>query len=123
MTVKNNAYFLKGISLLCASVLFIAVFYWEIEYYTFLRILVSAGAILVITSLKQKQFLWIITFILIAILFNPIAPIYLYKKLYWIPIDIISGILFLLITFLKQPRKEVKKKIEDVKTYNRDKIY
>ncbi|RZN83375.1 MAG: hypothetical protein EVB11_05325 [Winogradskyella sp.] len=124
MTFINKKYSVKGISILCASLLFIAVFYWPIEYYTFLRIVVFIGALIVIVSLRQKQFYWILAFAIIAILFNPIFPIYLNIKAYWIPIDIISGILFLLVTFLKQPQKKPEKKVKKAdKTYSRDKIY
>ena len=124
MTSINNKYSLKGISVLCASLLFIAVFYWPIEYYTVLRIIVFIGALIVTASLKQKQFLWILAFIVIAILFNPIFPIYLHIKAYWIPIDIISGVLFLLVAFLKHPQKKLEKKVKKAdKAYSRDKIY
>ncbi|GGI56976.1 DUF6804 family protein [Winogradskyella haliclonae] len=119
---SNNL--LKSTCVCCAILLFVAVFYWPIEYYTFLRTIVFIGALLVMVSLRQKQFPWILAFVIIAILFNPIFPIYLYIKAYWIPIDIISGILFLLVAFLKQPQKKSEKKVKKAdKTYSRDKIY
>ncbi len=115
--------FIKPTTIICASTLSIAVFYWSIEYYTFLRVIVCIGALLVITSMNKKQLHWIAIFTIIAILFNSIFPIYLYEKSYWIPIDIFTAILFLLIAFLKptEKKKEVKKKEE--KVYSRDKIY
>lgn len=124
MVSINKKYSLKGISVLCASLLFIAVFYWPIEYYTVLRIIVFIGALIVIANLKYKQYPWIIAFVIIAIFFNPIFPIYLHIKAYWIPIDITSGVLFLLIAFLKQPQKKSEKKVKKAdKAYSRDKIY
>ena len=42
---------------------------------------------------------WVITFGLIAILFNPIIPIYLNNKSAWMPIDIICGIIFIIKLF------------------------
>lgn len=124
MRTLNKKYSIKSVSILCASLLFIAVFYWPISYYTLLRVIVFISTLLVIISLRQKQYLWIIIFVFIAILFNPIIPIHLYVKAYWIPIDIISGILFLLVAFLKQPEKKIKNKVKKTtKTYSRDKIY
>jgi len=115
--------FIKAVAIICASLLFIAVFYWPIEYYTFLRIIVCIGALLVIITMKKQQLHWVAIFTIIAILFNPVFPIYLDVKAYWIPIDIFTAILFLLIAFLK---KGDKKKISEKKgkrAYSRDKIY
>ncbi|MEN3323695.1 DUF6804 family protein [Mariniflexile soesokkakense] len=116
-------YKIKLIAVICAFLLFLAVLKMPIEYYTLLRIIVFIGALLIITSLL-KQTLWVIIFGIIAILFNPIIPVYLYLKAYWIPIDIISGILFLLILFFERPTKKIKK-IEPTKQreFKRDKIY
>lgn len=93
----------------CALCCFIGIFRLPIEYYTFLRILVSAGALLVLyhtTTSRQPYFS--IVFLAILIIFNPVFPIYLYRKGIWIPIDILTGILFLLINFIEKqiPEKE-----------------
>lgn len=114
---------LKPVSIICALLLFIAVLKLPIEYYTFLRIVIFIGAMLVIISLSKK-IIWVILFSITAILFNPIIPVYLHLKTFWIPIDIISGILFLLLLFFNKP-KEKSKKIEPKKQreFNRDKIY
>lgn len=94
----------------CALSCFIGIFRLPIEYYTFLRILVSIGALLVLYhSLSSNQYYFSIIFLVIFILFNPIFPIYLYRKSLWIPIDTITGILFLLINFaekLEQKKEE-----------------
>lgn len=92
----------------CALCCFIGIFRLPIEYYTFLRILISIGALLVLYhTLSFKQHYFSIIFLIILILFNPIFPIYLYRKSIWIPIDTITGVLFLLINFIE--RKEQKK--------------
>ncbi|MEJ5050777.1 DUF6804 family protein [Chryseobacterium culicis] len=92
----------------CALCCFIGIFRLPIEYYTFLRILISIGALLVLYhTLSFKQHYFSIIFLIILILFNPVFPIYLYRKSIWIPIDTITGILFLLINFIE--RKEQKK--------------
>lgn len=93
----------------CAICCFAGIFRLPIEYYTFLRILVSVGALLILyNTLSLKQHYFSIIFLVILILFNPVFPIYLYRKSIWIPIDTITGILFLLINFIekKEPEKE-----------------
>ncbi len=87
----------------CALCCFIGIFRLPIEYYTFLRILVSAGALLVLyNTLTFKQHYFSIIFLIILILFNPVLPIYLLRKSVWIPIDVVTGILFLLIGFVEK---------------------
>ena len=112
-------------SIVCAGMLFMAVLKLPIEYYRLLRIVVFAGAILVIIENLKKQMHWVVVFTLIAVLFNPIFPIYLYKKSIWMPFDIITGILFLIEVFTTAIKKEPKKveKKEDQKTYGRDRIH
>ncbi|MDR6463624.1 DUF6804 family protein [Chryseobacterium sediminis] len=95
----------------CALCCFAGIFKLPIEYYTFLRIIISIGALLVLyNTLSSKQHYFSILFLIILILFNPVFPFYLYRKSIWIPIDIITGILFLLINFVE--RKEQKKEKE-----------
>ncbi|CAM2794765.1 hypothetical protein DRF59_05150 [Chryseobacterium flavum] len=95
----------------CALCCFIGIFKLPIEYYTFLRILVSIGALLVLyNTLSSKQHYFSIIFLVILILFNPVFPIYLYRKNIWIPLDTVTGVLFLLINFAE--RKEHKKEEE-----------
>lgn len=85
----------------CALCCFIGIFRLPIEYYTFLRILVSVAALLVLyITLSARQHYFSIIFLVILILFNPVFPIYLFRKSLWVPIDTITGILFLLITFV-----------------------
>jgi hypothetical protein len=85
----------------CALCCFIGIFRLPIEYYTFLRILVSVAALLVLyITLSAKQHYFSIIFLVILILFNPVFPVYLFRKSLWIPIDTVTGIVFLLITFV-----------------------
>jgi len=112
-------------SIFCALLLFIAVLHLPIAYYRFLRVVVFIGALLVMFRNKKEWLFWTMSFAGIAILFNPILPIYLYKRSIWMPIDIVVGILFLLDCFLIQKPKEENKSIapKDIKTYGRDRIY
>jgi len=113
---------MKPLYIFCAICCFMAVLNLPIGYYTFLRILVSLGAILVIyTFLKEKNYLWIVLFSIILILFNPLFPIYLYRKSIWMPLDVLVGILFLFLVFLKKSKPM--NKSEKVEVLSKGKIY
>lgn len=121
----QNKLILRTVSIICALVLFIATINFPIAYYMPLRIIVFIGAILFAITNYKHLFIFM-TFCLIAVLFNPIYPIYLYIKSYWIPIDIITGILFLLAAFydVTQLKEEVTRTTtKENKSYTRDKIY
>lgn len=105
---------MKPFLIFCALCCFIGIFRLPIEYYTFLRILVSAGALLVLYhTITSRQLYFSIVFLAIFILFNPVFPIYLYRKGIWIPIDTITGILFLLINFIEKQIPEKKEEITE----------
>ncbi|WP_292011044.1 DUF6804 family protein [Chryseobacterium sp.] len=102
----------------CAISCFIGVFTLPIEYYTFLRILVSTGAALVIYySTVSKEYYLSIIFLAVLFLFNPLFPIYLYRKSIWIPLDIIVGVLFLLLAFVKKPTEKKDEEPEEETEY------
>jgi hypothetical protein len=91
---------MRKLFILCAILLFVAVCNLPNGYYTFLRILITCGAIIVLVSeMKNDVNLWGIAFLVIALLFNPFIPIYLYKKEIWMPIDLFIGLLFLIYGF------------------------
>ncbi|MDR6461251.1 hypothetical protein J2786_004405 [Chryseobacterium vietnamense] len=101
----------------CALCCFAGIFKLPIEYYTFLRIIISIGALLVLyITLSSKQYYFSIPFLIILILFNPVFPFYLYQKSIWIPIDIIAGILFLLINFVKKTEQKKEEEITEETT-------
>jgi hypothetical protein len=79
-----------------AAVLFIGVFPLPIGYYTLLRLVVTAAAAYIAydTFQKDKQSGWIWVFGFVAILFNPLIPIYLNKEL-WMIIDFAAAVLFI----------------------------
>ncbi|NDA64534.1 MAG: hypothetical protein EBX50_21270 [Chitinophagia bacterium] len=95
---------MKGLLLICAALLIIGMADLPIGYYTLLRIVVTIGAVAVfVTEFENGINFWVITFGLIAILFNPLIPVYLNDKSAWMPIDIIGGIIFVIKSFtLKQ---------------------
>jgi len=108
---------MKPFFILCAISCFIAVFRLPIEYYTFLRIFISIGALIVIyNALRFKHYYVSILFLGILTLFNPIFPIYLYKKSIWIPLDVITGVLFLLLDFIEKTKQKKEEKKGQEKT-------
>lgn len=65
-------------------------------YYRILRWIVLGGSIYIsFKAYETKRIYWIYIFAFIAILFNPLAPIYL-KKNVWIIIDTITAIVILI---------------------------
>ena|SRR6218665_656239 len=112
----------------CALSCFIAVLPLPLPYYTFLRIIVFVAATIAVYHFgRQKEIHWVIVFGIILILFNPIFPIHLYRKSIWIPIDIVTGILFLLLIFIRRKPKELPEEIApetltQKKTFSRDRI-
>jgi hypothetical protein len=92
--------FLKTLCIVCTGLLFLALFNLPIGYYTFLRIAVTIGAVAIVFKVFQKRFnIWVILFGIIAILFNPLIPVYLNNKSAWMPIDIVVAILFWIKSF------------------------
>lgn len=86
---------MKMLLLLSGLLLFLGVANLPIGYYTFLRIVIFVASILIIIDEHHKGgSLGLLLFILSAILFNPIIPIYFYSKSIWVPIDIFFGIVF-----------------------------
>jgi hypothetical protein len=72
---------------------------WPYGYYQILRWIVAGTALFIayIAYHLEKQ-VWIWIMVIIAILFNPIAPIYLSKET-WVLIDLITSIIFLISIF------------------------
>jgi hypothetical protein len=65
-------------------------------YYTFLRIIVCGAAIFLawVSWENADQIIhWTVFFALIAVLFNPLIPIYLSREM-WAPIDLVVAAIF-----------------------------
>jgi len=87
---KNIASVISVVFLLLAIPTF-----WSYGYYILLRWIITASALFLIWisySLKNKS--WLILMAIVALLFNPIAPIYLDKG-NWVVIDFIVAVIFL----------------------------
>jgi hypothetical protein len=88
---------MKALLLLCSILLFLGLIDLPIGYYTLLRIVVTIGSVAVaVMEFENGITFWVITFGLIAIVFNPFIPIYLNDKSAWMSIDILAGILFII---------------------------
>ena len=88
---------MKYLLFICAGLLLLAIANLPIGYFTFLRIVVTIGAVcVIINEIENGLNFWVIAFGLIAIIFNPIMPIYLNNKSAWIFIDVVASILFLI---------------------------
>jgi hypothetical protein len=99
---------MKTLLLICTGLLLLALADLPIGYYTLLRVVVTIGAVAVIVTEFDKGInFWNFLFGLIAIIFNPLIPIYLGDKDAWMPIDIIAAIFFGIksFTIIKQQEK------------------
>lgn len=91
---------MKSLSLLCTIALLLALFNLPIYYYTFLRVIVTIGAVtILLNEVKKDVNLLGIAFIVVAIIFNPLIPIYLHNKSIWMPIDFLTASLFVVYVF------------------------
>ena len=91
--MKNR--FIKYFIILSIFMLFGAIAEWPYGYYSLLRWITCITSVLVAFQVFEKNIDWAkVVFIVIAILFNPLAPIYLSRST-WIPIDIITAIFFI----------------------------
>ena len=86
-------------SVISAVMLLLAIPDLPYGYYTLLRWVVTASAIfLVWVAYKLERKFWLFSMGIVALLFNPIAPIYLDKET-WVVIDFIVAVLFLVSIF------------------------
>ncbi len=81
----------------CALLLLVGVASLPYGYYQFLRLIIClASAFLVYKSIRQKRPLSVAIFVVIALLFNPISPVYL-KKDAWRVVDFVTAATFALL--------------------------
>jgi hypothetical protein len=87
---NNKIFWLAPIVVLAIGILPL-----PIGYYTLSRLVVCASAIYFAYNFNKKNNqtnLWIFGFI--AVLYNPIIPVYLYEKIIWVVVNIITIYLF-----------------------------
>ena len=92
-------------SILIAFFLLLAVLELPYGFYTFLRLVVCIYSVLVaVLAFKQDKGIWIIPLVLIALLFNPLIPVYFEKEI-WIVLDIIVAVFFLIFSIVNPIRR------------------
>lgn len=87
------------IFLVPAAFLLLGIADMPMGYYTFMRIVVFlAGIFAAFMSYSEKEGIniWTVIFALVAILFNPIIPVYLHDKEVWAILDFISAGIFII---------------------------
>jgi len=91
------------LALAAALMLLLALADWPYGYYILLRWVVCGASVFVAVVSYAAQKIWAMwPFVLVAILFNPLVPIYLTRDI-WAPIDIVCAVVFLIsIVTLKQ---------------------
>lgn len=120
---KNDFY--SFIAITCSLLLLVGIFVLPVGFYKFLRIFIFLGAIIIGSKAHKTPFI-LFSFALIAYLFNPIVPIYLFQKSIWIPVDIICALLFAMsaVNIKKtKPYIPYAKANKKPKSYGRDKKY
>lgn len=99
---------MKYILSLCTILLLLCIGDLPIGYYTLVRIVVTIGAICVIVNEPNKDLnFWRASFGIIAIIFNPFIPVYLYDKSIWLVIDVFAiGLFVIKLLMLKSVKHE-----------------
>lgn len=102
---------MKNIYLVSAVLLLAGIPVWlPSVYYLILRVIIFSGSICVLYQLfqsKTKKW-WHLIFGIIALIYNPLFLVNL-EKIYWIPIDLISSILFFILVFFPKTKHSHKK--------------
>jgi hypothetical protein len=90
----------RYLSILVACFLLLAVLELPYGYYTLLRIIVCIySALIAVLAYTQDKRFWVIPLALIALLFNPLMPIYFDKEI-WIVLDIVVAVFYLIFSFI-----------------------
>ncbi len=92
-TIKTKIF--NILSIICACHLFFAGLELPEVFYAYLRVVVTLVALLTVVNNFGKNRFFTISFGIVALIFNPIFPLYLYDKTVWVFLDIITALLFL----------------------------
>lgn len=95
--MKNNTNYLKTLSITAGIMLILAIPpIWPYAYFQILRWVVAiAGATNAYRAYELNKTEWVILMVGTAILFNPIAPIFLSKGV-WVILDVAAAVLMFL---------------------------
>lgn len=96
---------MKWFCIVSGVMAFLAIFPWPYGYYQLLRIVLCISSVIIAYGFYKSQLSgWMLAFGVIAILFNPISPVYM-AKASWTGIDIIVGLLFFIASGSTRKRK------------------
>jgi hypothetical protein len=85
---------IRWLCIISGVMAFIAIFSWPYGYYQLLRVVLCITSVIVAYGFYKAQLGgWPMAFGAIAILFNPVFPIYLVRSS-WTGIDLVVGLLF-----------------------------
>ena len=88
---------MKIIWYISAGLLFLGAVSMPSGYYELLRWLICAAAALAAyINYSIDKSTWAISFGVVALIFNPFVPLYLYDKFAWMVIDICAGLMFVI---------------------------
>jgi hypothetical protein len=95
MTDVPNTTLIRVIALVPAVMLVLAVFQMPYGFYTLLRLVVTIAAAVIAWHAvsKSEKPIWAVLMGLIALLFNPIVPVYLTREI-WFFIDLVVAATF-----------------------------
>tara|TARA_R110002051_G_scaffold299829_1_gene367057 strand:- start:70 stop:444 length:375 start_codon:yes stop_codon:yes gene_type:complete len=93
ITIKSKIF--NILSIVCACHLFFAGLNLPEVFYEYLRVIVTCVALLTMVNNIGKNMFFVVTFGMVALIFNPIVPLYLDDKAIWVLLDIITALLFL----------------------------
>ena len=80
-----------------AGLLFLGAVSMPSGYYELLRwVICAAAAFAAYTNFSIDNSTWAISFGVVALIFNPFVPLYLYDKFLWMVIDISAGLMFVI---------------------------
>ena len=99
INLNENMGLVKKLLIIAAAMLLIATMPLPIEFYTLLRIVVfGAAAYSAYCFFENKNSQAGLILVLIAIVWNPLIPVYLYDKFIWILLDISAAIYMFLLS-------------------------
>ena len=81
---------------IAAGMLFLGAVSMPSGYYSILRFVIcGSGIFAAYQNYENNNQGWAVAFGIIALIFNPFVPLYIYDKFAWLVIDIVAGFLFL----------------------------
>lgn len=98
---------IKWLCVISGVMALLAILPWGYSYYQLLRVILFLSSAIVAYGFYKSQLSgWALAFGAIAILFNPIFPIYMARSS-WTGVDLIVGLMFLIASGSMKARKKI----------------